>query len=82
MVVLVGSSSAIELKCEKRGVSSRWLAVTRCIAGETLEEYWECTLNAITWPEDDGKGDGPDLIVDDGGDMTLLVHEGFKAEER
>jgi len=49
--------------------------------GETLEEYWECTLNAITWPEDDGQGDGPDLIVDDGGDMTLLIHEGFKAEE-
>lgn len=41
--------------------------------GETLEEYWECTLNAITWPSDDGKGDGPDLIVDDGGDMTLYV---------
>ncbi|KAG5193018.1 S-Adenosyl homocysteine hydrolase [Tribonema minus] len=48
--------------------------------GESLEEYWECTLSAITWPEDDGKGDGPDLIVDDGGDMTLLIHEGFKAE--
>ena len=48
--------------------------------GETLEEYWECTSNAITFPEDE-QGDGPDLIVDDGGDMTLLVHEGFKAEE-
>merc|ERR1719253_2052553 len=47
--------------------------------GETLEEYWECTLNAITWPEDD-KGDGCDMIVDDGGDMTLLIHEGVKAE--
>ena len=44
--------------------------------GETLEEYWECTDNAITWPG----GDGPDLIVDDGGDMTLLVHEGVKWE--
>jgi adenosylhomocysteinase len=49
--------------------------------GESLEEYWECTLNAVTWPEDDGKGDGPDLIVDDGGDMTLLIHEGKKAED-
>jgi len=49
--------------------------------GESLEEYWECTLNAITWPEDDGKGDGPDIIVDDGGDVTLLIHEGYKAEE-
>merc|ERR1712146_425293 len=50
--------------------------------GETLEEYWECTFNAITWPTDDGKGDGPDLIVDDGGDMTLLVHEGKIAEDK
>merc|ERR1719498_749053 len=50
--------------------------------GETLEEYWECTFNAITWPTDDGKGDGPDLIVDDGGDMTLLVHEGKAAEDK
>jgi adenosylhomocysteinase len=49
--------------------------------GETLEEYWECTLNALVWPTDDGKGTGPDIIVDDGGDMTLLIHEGFKAEE-
>jgi adenosylhomocysteinase len=49
--------------------------------GESLEEYWECTLNALTWPEDDGKGHGPDLIVDDGGDMTLIIHEGKKAED-
>jgi len=49
--------------------------------GETLEEYWECTLNAITWPVDE-KGDGCDLIVDDGGDMTLLIHEGVKAEKK
>ncbi len=48
--------------------------------GETLQEYWECTLNALVWPADDGKGTGPDIIVDDGGDMTLLVHEGVKAE--
>jgi len=49
--------------------------------GETLEEYWECTLNSVTWPEDDGKGQGMDIIVDDGGDMTLLIHEGKKAED-
>jgi adenosylhomocysteinase len=49
--------------------------------GESLEEYWECTLNALTWANDDGKGHGPDLIVDDGGDMTLIVHEGKKAED-
>jgi adenosylhomocysteinase len=37
-------------------------------------------MNAITWTKPDAKGDGPDLIVDDGGDMTLLIHEGYKAE--
>lgn len=45
--------------------------------GETLAEYWDCTEKAITWPN----GDGPDLIVDDGGDMTMLVHEGVKYEK-
>ncbi|KAF8820294.1 S-Adenosyl homocysteine hydrolase [Cardiosporidium cionae] len=45
--------------------------------GETLEEYWWCTLQALTWPD----SDGPDLIVDDGGDATLLIHEGYRAEE-
>jgi len=48
--------------------------------GETLEEYWQCTLDALIWP-DDGRGPGPDIIVDDGGDMTLLIHEGYKAED-
>jgi adenosylhomocysteinase len=50
--------------------------------GESLEEYWECTLNAVTWPEDDGKGHGMDIIVDDGGDLTLIIHEGKKAEDQ
>jgi adenosylhomocysteinase len=45
--------------------------------GETLEEYWWCTEMAITWPD----GSGPDLIVDDGGDATLLVHRGKAAEK-
>ncbi|CAE7463630.1 SAHH [Symbiodinium microadriaticum] len=49
--------------------------------GETLEEYWECTLNAVTWDEDE-RGDGPDMIVDDGGDVTLLIHEGVKFEKQ
>ena len=44
--------------------------------GETLEEYWWCTEQALTWPD----GEGPDLIVDDGGDATLLVHRGKEAE--
>ena len=45
--------------------------------GETLEEYWWCTLQAITWPD----GSGPQMIVDDGGDVTLLIHEGVKREK-
>ncbi|MGC9375468.1 MAG: adenosylhomocysteinase [Bacteroidales bacterium] len=45
--------------------------------GETLEEYWWCTNQALTFPE----GKGPHLIVDDGGDATLMVHKGYKAEE-
>jgi len=44
--------------------------------GETLEEYWWCTNEALCWPD----GSGPDLIVDDGGDATLLVHLGFECE--
>lgn len=44
--------------------------------GETLEEYWWCTLQALSFPG----GQGPNLIVDDGGDATLLIHLGYKAE--
>jgi len=50
--------------------------------GMSLAEYWENTLRACTWPTDDGKGDGPDIIVDDGGDMTLLIHEGYEWEKK
>lgn len=45
--------------------------------GETLEEYWWCTKQALIFPD----GNGPHLIVDDGGDATLLVHKGFQAEK-
>ncbi|MDA3863441.1 MAG: adenosylhomocysteinase [Deltaproteobacteria bacterium] len=45
--------------------------------GENLAEYWWCTEMALTWPD----GSGPDLIVDDGGDATLLVHDGAMMEE-
>lgn len=45
--------------------------------GETLQEYWDCTMDALTWPD----GSGPDQIVDDGGDATLLIHWGVKAED-
>ncbi len=45
--------------------------------GETLEEYWDCTWKAIRFP---GEGVGPQLIVDDGGDVTLLIHKGYEME--
>jgi len=45
--------------------------------GETLEEYWDCTEAALMWPD----GGGPDLIVDDGGDATLLVHKAAEFEK-
>ena len=45
--------------------------------GETLEEYWWCTEMALTWPD----GSGPNLIVDDGGDATLLIHKGVAVEK-
>ena len=48
--------------------------------GESLEEYWDCTLSALSFP--DGKGGflGPQLVVDDGGDVTLLIHKGYELE--
>ncbi|MEW6306388.1 MAG: adenosylhomocysteinase [Verrucomicrobiota bacterium] len=45
--------------------------------GETLEEYWDCTLDAVTHPGNKG----PELVVDDGGDVTLLIHKGYQLEE-
>ncbi|MFF3664372.1 adenosylhomocysteinase [Microtetraspora malaysiensis] len=45
--------------------------------GETLEEYWWCTEQALMWPD----GSGPNMILDDGGDATLLVHKGAEFEE-
>jgi adenosylhomocysteinase len=44
--------------------------------GETLEEYWWCTEQALNWPD----GEGPNMILDDGGDATLLVHKGVEFE--
>jgi adenosylhomocysteinase len=46
--------------------------------GETLEEYWWCTAQALSFPG----GKGPNLLVDDGGDASLMVHLGYKAEKR
>ena len=45
--------------------------------GESLEEYWWCTNQALSFPE----GKGPQLVVDDGGDVTLLIHKGYQLEE-
>jgi len=45
--------------------------------GENLQEYWDCTLSALVFPD----GTGPQLIVDDGGDATLLIHRGYEAED-
>ncbi|HEX9258202.1 MAG TPA: adenosylhomocysteinase [Acidimicrobiales bacterium] len=45
--------------------------------GETLEEYWWCTEQMMTWPD----GDGPNMILDDGGDATLLLHKGVEYEK-
>src|SRR5437588_2585483 len=45
--------------------------------GESLEEYWWCTNQAISFPE----GKGPQLVVDDGGDVTLFIHKGYQLEE-
>jgi len=49
--------------------------------GETLEEYWDCTLDALSFPDGNGGFLGPQLVVDDGGDVTLLIHKGFELEQ-
>src|SRR5665213_2740021 len=54
----------------------REFAAEQPLKGETLEEYWWCTEQAILWPGEDG----PNMILDDGGDATLLVHKGTEYE--
>ena len=50
--------------------------------GETLEQYWDCTLDAVTFPGNGtDKFRGPQLVVDDGGDVTLLIHKGYELEQ-
>jgi adenosylhomocysteinase len=58
-------------------VARQALAAVFAWKGETLQEYWWCTEQALTWPD----GSGPDTIVDDGGDATLFVTQGAKIEE-
>ncbi len=57
-------------------VVEQGLAAVFAWKGETLEDYWWCTEMALTWPD----GSGPDMIVDDGGDATLMVHKGVEVE--
>ncbi|MGH8777334.1 MAG: adenosylhomocysteinase [Jiangellaceae bacterium] len=49
--------------------------------GETLEEYWWCTEQALLWPDDGAGTTGPNMLLDDGGDATLLVHKGVEYEK-
>jgi adenosylhomocysteinase len=49
--------------------------------GETLEEYWDLTMDAVTHTLPDGTLTGPELVVDDGGDVTLLIHKGYELEQ-
>ncbi len=57
-------------------IAAQGMAKVFAWKGESLEDYWWCTEMALTWPD----GSGPDLIVDDGGDATLLIHKGVEAE--
>ena len=59
------------ITCDKYATVFSW-------KGESIEEYWECIMNLLICTEDDCKGHRPDLIVDDGIDMTLTIHEGNK----
>jgi len=49
--------------------------------GETLEEYWDLTLDAVTHRDAKGQLTGPELVIDDGGDVTLLLHKGYEMEQ-
>ena len=49
--------------------------------GETLPEYWWCTEQALNWPDGEDGASGPNMILDDGGDATLLVHKGTEYEK-
>jgi adenosylhomocysteinase len=49
--------------------------------GETLEEYWWCTEQVVNWPERDGHPASPNMILDDGGDATMLIHKGTEYEK-
>ncbi|MFA6810285.1 MAG: adenosylhomocysteinase [Desulfoplanes sp.] len=58
-------------------IAKEGLAKVFAWKGESLEDYWWCTEQALTWPD----GSGPNMIVDDGGDATLIIHQGVKVEK-
>ncbi len=66
-------------------IAKEKLAAVFAWKGESLEDYWWCTEQALLWPDSAGgcltAGGGPDLIVDDGGDATLYIHQGVKIEK-
>ena len=69
--VVVGRSDSIGTPENPRGIPVfAW-------KGETLEEYWWCTEQVVKWPD----GGGPNMILDDGGDVTLLIHKGVEFEK-
>ena len=59
-------------------IAKEGLAAVFAWKAETLDEYWWCTEQALRWPD----GTGPNLIVDDGGDATLFIHQGVKVEKK
>src|SRR6516225_211283 len=72
------AAAAVVVGRPESGGSAEWPRGTPVFAwkGESLSEYWWCTEQALEWPD----GSGPTLIVDDGGDATLLVHKGVEFE--
>eukprot|EP00958_Prasinococcus_capsulatus_P017738 scaffold2025_cov386-Prasinococcus_capsulatus_cf.AAC.2 len=76
--VLIETLTALGAKDHAAAAVARDSASVFAWKGETLEEYWWCTLRALEFED----GEGPDMIVDDGGDATLLIHEGYKWEDR
>merc|ERR1712071_718787 len=61
-----------------KGVSEETTTGVHRLKGETFAEYWWCTEQMLTWPG----ADGPDQIIDDGGDATMLIHKGKEFEEK
>jgi S-adenosylhomocysteine hydrolase len=70
LLLLTIAAAAATLQDHAAAAIARDSAAVFAWKGETLEEYWWCTEQMLTWPD----GEGCDLLVDDGGDATLLIH--------